>query len=126
MGVRMQRRVLLGLGVTATAACVSPTLPLPPPDAPDSIGLSTEAGMWDIRGSSTPGAVVLIKNLSTGRIYGSEDRDSDGRYFVQVQAEECDAAEVWELIGDHISDSSFFVIEPIANSSPLANNCSDS
>lgn len=104
----------LSAGVFA-AACLSPTLPLPPPEAPDSIAMSQELGMWDIRGSCTPGARVLITNPRTGVITGREDTDNDGRYFIQIDADLCDNAEVSEVVGGKTSDSTFFVVEPVTN-----------
>jgi hypothetical protein len=97
-------------------ACLSPTLPLPPPEEPTSIGLSsTDEGVWDVRGQCTPGAVVLIKNLGTGVIAGTEDDDADGRYFVRVEGEQCDRAEVWQIIDDDATDSTFFILQPLSN-----------
>ncbi len=103
----------------ALTACLSPTLPLPPPEEPDGVAMSsTEEGVWDIRGSSTPGAVVLIKNVSTGIIAGTEDDDGDGRYFIRVEGDLCNGAEVQELIGNDTSDTTFFLLEPRVNGEP--------
>jgi hypothetical protein len=99
-------------------ACLSPTLPLPPPEQPDGIA-QTEPGMWDVRGSNTPGSVVLVKNLNTGVIAGIEDKDADGRYLVHVEGDLCDAAEVYEIIGNDTSDSTFFVLEDVVSGEPV-------
>src|SRR5687767_13877147 len=98
----MKRALLLGL--FGIAACLSPTLPLPPPEEPDSITTSEE-GVFEVRGSNTPGSVVLIKNVNTGVISGVEDKDSDGRYFIRVEGETCDGAEVYEIVGTDTSDT---------------------
>ena len=103
------------------AACLSPTLPLPPPESPDSVGVSTDPGVWDIRGSCAPGAVVLVKNVDTGIISGVEDKDSDGRYFVSIEAEECDTAEVIQLLDNDSSDGTFFIVETTVNGLPEGN-----
>jgi hypothetical protein len=109
--------VCAGLG-----ACLSPTLPLPPPEEPDAISASDEEGVWEVRGSNTPGAVVLVKNLNTGVIAGSEDKDGDGRYFIRIAGSLCDGAEVSEIIGDDTSDSTFFLLEDVVNGEP-AGDC---
>lgn len=102
------------LGLIAPA-CLSPTLPLPPPESPSSIGMSVEEGVWDIRGTCTPGATVLIENLQTGVIAGRRDDDNDGRYFIPIRASLCDSATVSEVVGSNTSEGSFFMIEPVEN-----------
>jgi hypothetical protein len=120
---RIVGRWILALGLLPLAgACLSPTLPLPPPEEPDSVTLSAETGAWEVRGSNTPGAVVLVKNLSTGVIAGVEDKDADGRYFIRVAGEECDGAEVYEIVGTDTSDTTFFILEEVVNGQP-AGNC---
>lgn len=104
--------VLIGL---CLGACLSPTLPLPPPDAPENIGLSDD-GVWEVRGLVTPGATVLVKNLATGQIVGAEDQDADGRYFIRVPGEMCDAAEVTELFDSTTTAETFFILETTVNS----------
>lgn len=108
----------LGLLCVALAACLSPTLPLPPPEEPDSVGLSDDADIWEVRGQCTPGALVLIQNLATGLIVGIEDRDADGRYFLRVEGQLCDPAEVSEIIDTTSSDETFFLLEPRINGLP--------
>ncbi len=120
------RRFLAKLTVVfalVLGACVSPTLPLPPPDAPTQITLGSEAGTWTIRGSCTPGAVVLVKNDATGLIAGVVDIDRDGRYLVTIKAKPCDIGEVWEIIGDTASSSTLFFVQPTANGSPTSTAC---
>jgi hypothetical protein len=117
------KRILIGLLFAIGAgACLSPTLPLPPPEEPDSISQGSEDGFWDVRGSNTPGSVVLVKNLSTGLISGVEDKDGDGRYFVRVAGELCDGAEVYEIVGTDTSDATFFILEDVVNGQP-AGDC---
>jgi hypothetical protein len=111
--------------VASVGACLSPTLPLPPPAAPDQIGASTaEPGVWDIRGTCDPGAVVLVKNLRTKTIAGVEDRDANGRYLVRIEAEQCDPAVVWEIIGTTVTEATGFTIETVVNGTPAADTCS--
>jgi hypothetical protein len=119
----MTRRHLLAAAIwlasgLGTAACLGPTLPTPPPEAPDAIGLSQDEGFWDIRGSCTPGAKVLVKNLQTGAISGREDADNDGRYLIRMEADLCDHAQVSEVVGNTSSDATFFIIQPVENGLP--------
>jgi hypothetical protein len=107
---------LLGLALLAPA-CLSPTLPLPPPEEPDSVELADD-GVWHVRGSCTSGALVLVQNLATGAIDGIEDKDADGRYFLRVPGELCDPAEVFEVIDNDTSDRTPFLLEPTLNGLP--------
>lgn len=100
----------VGGGLAFGTSCLSPTLPLPPPEAPDSIELNLETNLWHVRGRCTPGAVVLVKNGATGRIVGTEDTDANGRYFIAIEAEECDFAEVWQIIGSEASTAVGFYV----------------
>lgn len=117
----MTRRALLYL-LTPLAAlcaqvvgCLSPTLPLPPPNAPDHITLSDpDQLLWDLRGTNTAGAVVIIENLETAEIFGFEDRDRAGKYLIQVSAQPCDRAEIYEIVGTTITPPKSFVIAPTA------------
>lgn len=120
--VATMRRLLPLLGFCLLGACLSPTLPLPPPEEPDGISPATEEGVWEVRGSNTPGSVVFVKNLSTGVIAGAEDKDSDGRYFIRIEGTMCDGAEVREIIGTDTSDATFFVLEELVNGIP-AGDC---
>ncbi len=119
--LRSRFRLSLACGVTFLAGCLSPTLPLPPPEQPDSIGLSADVGEWSVRGSCAPGAVVLVRNLETGVISGTEDKDSDGRYLVRVEANKCDSAEVFQLLDNDVSDGTFFIVESLVNGEPGGN-----
>ncbi len=110
-------RVFFVAGACLASACLSPTLPLPPPEQPDAIA-EAEQDVWEIRGSNTPGSVVLVKNLSNGLISGVEDKDSDGRYVIRVDGKECDRAEVYEIIGTDTTDTTFFVLENVVNGLP--------
>lgn len=121
-GSTMRRRILAILATSSLAACLSPTLPLPPPEAPDAIAMSEEIGVWEVRGTNTPGSVVLVKNLNTGVIAGAEDKDSDGRYFIRIAGSLCDAAEVYEIIGTDTSGTTFFLLEGLVNGEP-AGDC---
>ncbi len=114
-------QAILGL-CTSLIGCLSPTLPLPPPEQPDAIALSGKDGVWEIRGGNTPGAVVLVKNLNTGVIAGAEDKDADGRYFLRIEGTLCDGAQVSEIVGTDTSGATFFLLEGLVNGEP-AGDC---
>jgi len=97
-------------------------LPLPPPAEPDNI-VAAEDGLWNIRGTCTPGAIVLINNVNSGVITGTEDNDHNGRYFVQVAADKCDVGEVWELLDTSVSNSTYFLIQPLTAGLPDDDEC---
>jgi hypothetical protein len=59
-----------------------------------------------------------VKNLATGVIAGTDDKDHDGHYFIRIEAELCDAAEVYEVVDNNTTDGTFFVIQPTVNGQP--------
>ena len=123
----LKRRGIL-LALLAVGGCLSPTLPLPPPDAPVSITEltpQTEGGesTWIVRGACTPGTIVLVENLETGRIDGVEDDDFDGRYSLVVTAKRCARADVWLLFEDTQSSRTGFLVAPTTNGTLVSNEC---
>jgi hypothetical protein len=92
------------------AGCVSPTLPLPPPGAPDGLSVETATGEWKVAGTCVPGALVTVFNEVTGEGSVIEDRDADGRYEVLVKAQRCDTAWVLQSLGQDVSAPTTFVI----------------
>ncbi len=112
----MRRRSLFHLAFAAAllfagASCLSPTIPLPPPDEPDNIQpLSDE--LWAIGGVCTPGAVVTIFNENTGEGVIVEDRDQIGRYHVELQGTLCDLVRITEEVSSETSLPTTFVLEP--------------
>ncbi|MBW2453157.1 MAG: hypothetical protein JRI68_01530 [Deltaproteobacteria bacterium] len=106
----------MGALVGSGSGCLSPTLPLPPPEPPDAVSESaTGEGTWDVRGVCTPGARVLVKNLDNKVIAGRDDDDYDGHYLIPIQADLCDDAMVFELVDDNLSEGTFFIIQPTVN-----------
>ncbi|MEZ4298265.1 MAG: hypothetical protein R3B70_48295 [Polyangiaceae bacterium] len=124
----MRRRLLLRLGLTALVAgfaatsCLSPTIPLPPPDV-EMITESTEPGIWQISGICKPGALVVVLNDETGTGVVFEDRGETGQWFVQLPAEECDTAWVTQAFGNEESARTTFVVEPVDPNQPESSNC---
>lgn len=114
----------LGASVAgATSGCLSPTLPLPPPDEPENIAFDEELGGWQVRGACQPGATVLVKNLATGLITGVDDQRAIGRYFVLVEGEPCDRMEVSQLVDGETSSATGFVLEERVNGLTVAGSC---
>lgn len=110
-------RALLAAMATAAlapAGCLAPTLPLPPPDEPDSVGTLGE-GQWELRGTVSPGATVVGIVERTGRGAVVEDRDGDGRYVLIVEAQLCDVVDVWQQDGEETSASTRVVLQEIEN-----------
>ena len=124
---RPQRSILARLGATAgalwLAACLSPTLPLPPPDAPDYMSPATEVGSWRVGGNNTAGSTVFVRNERTGVIVGREDDEATGSYLITIEAERCDTASVFELVGTHVSDASYFVVRETVSGVPQDAPC---
>jgi hypothetical protein len=72
--------ISLGLG-----ACLSPTLPLPPPEQPQVDGPDPETGQIRLRGSVPAESEVLAMNLRTDEIRGQHT--DDGNYDFYLGAE---------------------------------------
>src|SRR4051794_21278374 len=71
--LRLRLGLVALLALAGSASCLSPTLPLPPPDV-DSVHASDTPGTWTITGTCEPGALVLVKDTATGLAFGVEDR----------------------------------------------------
>jgi hypothetical protein len=99
------------------SSCLSPTLPLPPPEEPDSIQPSTN-GTWIISGTCPPGAIVSVFDEKTGLGGIYEDLNQTGRYAVTLAASNCDNAWVGEQIEGVDSPETPFVIQVSSPSNP--------
>lgn len=112
----MRRRLLLGLGLTAvvsalaSASCLSPTLPLPPPDV-ESIVQAEEPGVWIVSGTCPPGSLVTVLNEDTGLGAAFDDREESGKWSVRLQGEECDLAWAATQRGSDDSARTSFTLE---------------
>lgn len=111
----MQRRKLSSLFAFAAAAlggaCLSPTLPLPPPEEPTAIELLGDGETWSIRGRASEGAQVIVLNEATGRGVVFEDRERAGTYTVVLPATACDLASVSIVLDGEASGSTSFVVQ---------------
>jgi hypothetical protein len=99
MGPRLasRQRWLRGLAAGALLlvplACLSPTLPLPPPSRPD-ISPPDASGLTTIVGRVPGGTTALAQNLETGRLVGQVTGTS-GDYDLRLEAAIGDPVVVW-------------------------------
>ncbi|MBI4699759.1 MAG: hypothetical protein HY744_01105 [Deltaproteobacteria bacterium] len=123
--VLLRRALCAAVAALAWAGCLSPTLPLPPPEAPHTIQqVSGEPGVWLVAGESTPGATVLIRHPASGKIVGTEDQGATGHYAIELRAQECDQASVLEVQGERVSPETPFTVEKTQNGVPVSDTCS--
>ncbi len=107
------RRSFCGLLVLAAAACVSPTIPLPPPELP-SIARGSEPLTAHLVGRNVePNAIIVVYNLNTGvprerRVTGAQ-ADEKGNWECDVRyAQEGEFVSVaQEVDGERSSARSF-------------------
>ncbi len=99
--------------------CASPTIPLPPPGAPEGLFFDATTSEWTISGSCNAGALVTVFNEATGLGSVVEDRDQDGLYEVTIVATECDVAWVAQQVVQDISATNAFVIQAKVNGLPV-------
>src|SRR5215471_3370771 len=105
---RLSRRTLLawaGLGVVVPA-CISPTLPLPPPSVPDAREVAS--GQYRLRGSIPVVGTVLIQNIRTALVYGKGPVID---YDLIVGAEKGDTLLIWYETGSDLSSAVVFQID---------------
>jgi len=94
-----RRFVLLASVSIVVAGCLSPTLPLPPPVAPEVE--KTGPGQYMIHGEIPNPGLVYILNLRTETIDGVR---TDRKYDVPVEALPKDPMQVWYEMDDEKSD----------------------
>jgi len=105
---RQSRRALLAWAVLGAlaAGCISPTLPLPPPAAPDVASLGH--GQYQLTGAVPERGLVLVQNARTSLIYGQADTTE---YSIVVEARPGDELSLWYTVGEKSSDKTVFQIE---------------
>jgi hypothetical protein len=101
--VRVMRRLLLVIAGLCLFSCLSPTLPLPPPDRPD-VSAPDASGNVRLQGLAAPQAEVIAWNHSTDLIAGQVTGD-DSRYDFTMKAEANDFIELWYVVGSEESQS---------------------
>jgi hypothetical protein len=115
--MRLSRRVLLWAvpGLFA-AACLSPTLPLPPPAVPEVQQIGQ--GQYQLTGSLPVPGTVLVLNQRTRIIKGQGDVLD--LYQMVVTAAPGDAMVIWYESGNDKSDERPFVIDQSLSPPPDA------
>lgn len=101
--LRVLRRLLLLTAGLCLVGCLSPTLPLPPPDRPD-VSAPDENGLVRLQGVAAPQAEVIAWNHDTDLIAGQVTGD-DSRYDFTIAAEPNDFIELWYVVGSEESQS---------------------
>ena len=109
--MKVPRRGLLWLGASAViaSACLSPTLPLPPPSKPEVEG-PTANGQVRLSGEVQGGAEIMAANLRTKEIRG-QITGTDGLYSFWIAAQVGDEIVLWYAVGNKESPNTNFVIK---------------
>jgi hypothetical protein len=100
---RLPRRKVLawaGLSALGVPACLSPTIPLPPPEVPDT--LQVGEGRYRLRGALPFVAAVNVRNKRTGVLTGRWDVL---QYDFEVLAEATDTMVIWYQTDVEISSA---------------------
>lgn len=119
----MISRWLQGFGLSlALSACLSPTIPLPPPEQPDAIHQGTP-GVWTVGGTCQPGAIVTVFDNATGKGVVVEDRGHTGRYSVDVVASKCDSGWVAQENNNEGSSETPFTFNERKAGDPTGGPC---
>lgn len=105
---------LVVAGVMGLGSCLSPTLPLPPPELPQNLHDRGD-GVWSVQGNCIAGAEVIVLNEATGLGAVILDVDQNGAYYVEIKATACDFITVAQSIGTDESAKTGFVIEELTN-----------
>lgn len=108
--LRVFALLVTGLFALLFSACLSPTLPLPPPDV-NSMHQAQTAGSWTISGTCLTGAIVTVFNERTGKGAVVEDRENTGFFSVTIQADPCDVAWAKQEEGQDTSARTTFTVQ---------------
>ena len=101
--LRVLRRCFLIAAGLCVASCLSPTLPLPPPDRPD-VSAPDTSGLVRIQGLAAPQAEVIAWNHNNDLIAG-QVTGADSRYDFTIKGEANDFIELWYTQGTDESPS---------------------
>jgi hypothetical protein len=94
--LRVLRRCLLLIVALCVTSCLSPTLPLPPPDRPDVSVV--DSGIVRLQGLAAPRTEVIAWNRSNDLIAGQVTGE-DARYDFTIQGAAGDSIDLWYLQG---------------------------
>jgi hypothetical protein len=106
--IRVLRRLLLLVAGLCLVSCLSPTLPLPPPDRPD-VSSPDANGLVRLQGVAAPHAEVIAWNHANNVIAGQVTTDSS-HYDFSIQAAPKDVLELWYTQGTEESQSISVVV----------------
>ena len=93
----------------AVTACLSPTLPLPPPAVPNQSELDS-TGSLHLTGTVRSKAWIFALNQATNKGY-IQITGADGHYDLLVQASHGDSMVLWYEINGEPSESTQFEIQ---------------
>jgi hypothetical protein len=103
----------------AGASCLSPTLPLPPPDVPNAIVASTTTpGTWEVFGSCEAGATVFVFDMANGTGSIDEDLARTGSYHVTIAGAKCDQVTVSQEVDGQYSTGTGFQLAAFTPGDP--------
>ncbi|GEM_PF-2481649 len=108
-GLALTRRAWLALVIIGASSCLSPTLPLPPPNKPDIEGPDA-SGNVTLSGSVLPGASAHANNLVTGASAGQKSDPRTGQYRFRIAASFGDRIEFFYVYDEVSSDRTYFFI----------------
>jgi hypothetical protein len=111
MRLRLPRRWLL-LGAVVAFGCYSPTLPLPPPLAPDIT--ETETGAYRLQGNVVPNAQVFALNSRTLLVDGEQSSELGAYDFELHNAQAGDEIQFWYQAGTDLSPPTAFELPSFA------------
>lgn len=106
--VGVMRRLLLVAAGLGLASCLSPTLPLPPPDRPD-VSAAGEGGLVRLQGLAAPQSEVIAWNHDNDVIAGQVTRET-AKYDFTIKGDAGDFIELWYIKGDEESQSVRFTV----------------
>ncbi len=106
--IRVLRRLLLLVAGLCLVSCLSPTLPLPPPDRP-AVSAPDESGLVRLQGVAAPQSEVIAWNHANNVIAGQVTTDS-ARYDFTIQAKAADVLELWYTQGTEESQTIVVVV----------------
>jgi hypothetical protein len=108
-------------GILVVSSCLSPTLPLPPPNKPEVEGPDA-SGNVTLSGTLLPGANVYANNLNSGASAGQKSDASTGKYRFKIGAKAGDSMEFFYIYDGVSSDRTYFSIGGAAAPANSSNN----
>src|SRR5258706_10729176 len=103
---RVMRRLLLVVAGVCLVACLSPTVPRPPPTQP-AISGPDATGSVRLQGVAASSSEVLAYNHSN-KVIAGQVTGNDARYDIMIKAQVGDTIEFWYTQGTDESPSISF------------------